>query len=143
MEKRERIIHANQVFCDECSRQGIKVCSWEAMPGWDGFVNGSMGETDLSAQAREEMAQFNRTFDRYSVVNEEPAVDEEKAAKMKKAKAANKIYKKACTDSGKSLCFFKNFTSWQEFVEGRIGDEELYDQAVQEVEKLKVEQQQV
>jgi len=66
----------------------------------------------------------------------EAAAEEMEAAKRKKAKDANKIYKKACTESGKSFCFFSNFTSWQDFVVGRIGDDELYHRAVEEVRKL-------
>ncbi|MEN6441054.1 MAG: hypothetical protein ABFD97_21000 [Syntrophobacter sp.] len=139
--KKERIIRANEVFCDVAEQKGMEVCSWEAMPGWEGFVNGQTTETDLAEQAKEEMAQLARTFSKYTVVAEKDvSAEKEKEARERKVKAANRIYRKACIDSGRSLCFFKDFTSWQEFVEGRIGDDELYGKAVEEVEKLMAEQ---
>lgn len=140
-QNKERIIRANQIFCSVAEEKGMKICSWEAMPGWYGFVNGHITEAELTAQAEDEMAQFAQTFSKYTVVEKDASVEKEKEARQKKAKAANKIYKKACADSGKSFCFFKNFSSWQEFVEGRIGDDELYGKAVEEVEKLIAEQQ--
>jgi hypothetical protein len=134
-DKTERVIKANGVFCEACEKQGLKVCSFEEMPGYVSFVEGNMSEGQLSEQAKQEMAQFARTFSKYAVISKDTSVADEKSAKRQKAKVANKIYKKACVDSGKSICFFKNFSSWQEYVEGRIGDGELYERAVEEVRK--------
>jgi len=135
-QKKERIVQANKVFCAESEKQGLKICSWENMPSWNSFVNGQINEDQLREQAQQEIAQFTQTFTKYTVVKKDTSVEDAKNEKAKKAKAANKIYKKACSDSGKSTCFFKNFTTWQEFVEGRIGDGELYEKAVEEVQNL-------
>ena len=135
-EKTERIIQENKAFCEATEENGVEVCSWEEMPGHKSFVNGEITESQLTDQVREEMARFAQTFSKYMVVNEDASAREKESDRRRKAKVANKIYKKACTDSGKSLCFFKNFTSWQEFVEGNIGDDELYAKAVEEARKL-------
>jgi len=140
-EKKKRIARANEIYCDVAEQKGIRVCSWEGMSGFDSFVDGQTTEADLAEQAREEMAQLARTFSKYTIVTEkDTSVEKEKDARQVKVKAANKIYKKACTDSGRSLCFFKDFNSWQDFVDGRIGDAELYNKAVEEIEKMLAEQ---
>lgn len=136
-DKKERIVHATKVFCEKCEEKGVEVCSWESMPGFNSFVDGAITEAELADQARDEMAQFVKKFEKYTIVQREPSkVNEEKDEKLKRAKYANKIYKKACSETGKSLCFFNNFSSWQEYVEGRIGDDELYEKAREEIEKL-------
>ncbi len=134
-DKTERIIKANKTFCEACEKLDLKVCSFEEMPGFTNFVEGNITEDQLSEQARQEMSQFARTFSKYAVVNSNASAANEESERKQKAKLANKIYRKACVDTGKSFCFFKNFSSWQEFVEGRIGDEELYERAVEEVRK--------
>jgi len=135
--KKKRIVKATKAFCDEAENKDLEICSWEEMPGFDSFVEGRITEAELAEQAQDEMAQFVKKFEKYTVIQRDVStVDEKKEAKLKKAKVANKIYRKACAETGKSLCFFNNFTSWQEFVEGRIGDGELYDKAREEIEKL-------
>ena len=134
--KQERIIHANKTYCDEHEKQeGVEICSWENMPGWNSFLKGEITESELSDQATEEMAQFAQTFSKYTVIDKEkkdPSPDEDPVMKDR-AKIANRIYKKACTDSGKSFCFFKNFTSWQKFVHGEISDTDFYKSATEEI----------
>jgi hypothetical protein len=136
--KQKRIIKANKTYCEESEQQeGVEICSWENMPGWNSFLNGEITEPELSDQAKEEMAEFAKTFSKYTVVDKDkkdPASDEEPVRK-ERAKIANQIYKKACAESGKSLCFFKNFASWQKFVHGEIGDAEFYKMAVEDIRK--------
>lgn len=138
--KTERIVHATKTLCDETEKKGIEICSWEEMSSFDDFVDGKISEAELAEKAKEEMAQFVRKFEKYTIIrdssSEAKLAEEKQSAKMRKVKAANRIYKKACAESGKNHCLFKNFTSWQEFVDGRIGSEEFYEKAVEEVEKL-------
>jgi len=134
--EQERIIHANKTYCEEHGqREGIEICSWENMPGYNSFLNGEITESQLEVQATEEMAQFAQTFSKYTVIDKEKKdpLSDEVPARKERAKIANGIYRKACTDSGKSFCFFKNFTSWQKFVHGEINDAEFYKNAVEEI----------
>jgi hypothetical protein len=109
-------------------------------------MKGEMSEAELSEKAGEELAQLTQTFGKYlrkkTDKNEQalPAAEENPAQK-EKAKAANKIYRKACVDSGKSFCFFKNFKTWQDFVHGEIDEDALYERAVEEIRKAAAEQQ--
>jgi hypothetical protein len=136
--EQERIIHANKTYCEEHGQhEGVEICSWENMPGYNSFLNGEITESQLADQASKEMDQFAKTFSKYTQIDKEkkdPLPDEDPARK-EKAKIANRIYRKACTDSGKSFCFFKNFTSWQKFVHGEISDTEFYKNAVEEIRK--------
>jgi len=134
MNKEERIKHANEVYCRECDKNGISVCSWEAQPGWNSFVGGDIDESQLSEVARQEMANFAQTFRKEAVVAEGAAKGD--AEEREKAKVANKIYKQACIESGKDFCFFNNFLTWQEFVHGEMGNDEFYQRAVEEVRKM-------
>ena len=137
-DKQERIKHANKTYCAEHEEQeGVEICSWEDMPGWSSFLNGEITESELSDQAGDEMAQFAQTFSKFTVVDKEkkePSSDDDSVRK-ERAKIANRIYRKACIDSGKSFCFFKNFTSWQKFVHGEIEDAEFYKMAVEDIRK--------
>jgi hypothetical protein len=136
--KQERIIQANKAYCEEHEQQeGVEICSWENMPGWNRFLNGEITESQLSDQAREEVSQFAQTFSKYTKVDKEkkdPSSDDDPIRK-ERARIANRIYKKACTDSGKSFCFFKNFSSWQKFVHGEIDEAEFYKSAAEDIRK--------
>ncbi len=137
MEEREkRITKANKAFCKASEENGIEVCSWEDMPGYKGFLNNEITEEQLTEQAKKEISEIAKTFSKYTIVEKEQTPEEKESAFRKKARAATLIYKKACADSGKSNCFFKNFSSWQDFVEGRIGEDTLYQKAVEEVRQL-------
>lgn len=136
--EQERIIHANKTYCEEHGQQeGVEICSWENMPGYNSFLNGEITESQLADQAAAEMEQFTRTFSKYTLIDKEkkePSPDEDPVRK-ERAKIANRIYRKACADSGKSFCFFKNFTSWQKFVHGEISETEFYKNVVEEIRK--------
>ncbi len=134
-DKTERIVKANQIFSEACEKLDVKVCSFKEMPGFMDFVDGNISEHQLSEQARQEMSQFASTFSKYAVVSHDESEVDEELETRQRAKLANKIYRKACEDSGKSFCFFMNFSAWQDFVEGRIDEEELYQRAMEEVRK--------
>ncbi len=139
---KERIKKANKTYCDGHEQEGIKVCCWEEMPGWQKFLKGEITEAQLCDQAKEELAELDQTFGKYLRHDE----DEDRPEPPKdgplgeKVRIANKIYRKACVDSGMSLCFFKNFATWQQFVHGEIGESEFYERAREEIRKIGAEQ---
>ncbi len=137
----ERIKKANKAYCDGHEEEGIEVCSWEDMPGWQMYMKGEISESELSDRAREELAEMDQTFGKYLQTDEEKRREEQQGqgAKDDKVKIANKIYKKACVDSGASPCFFKNFSTWQQFVHGEIGEVEFYEKAREEIRKIGAE----
>jgi len=138
MSMQERVKKANKTYCDGHEQEGVKVCSWENMPGWQKFLKGEITATQLSEQAKEELAELDQAFGKY-LRNEddkdlpEPARD---GPLSEKVRIANKIYRKACVDSGMSLCFFKNFVTWQQFVHGEIEENEFYERAREEIRKI-------
>ncbi|MHC1725786.1 MAG: hypothetical protein AB9866_07250 [Syntrophobacteraceae bacterium] len=136
--KEERAKKANKTYCDGHGQHGIEPCNWEEMPGYDKFLKGEITESELSRQAKEELAQLTKSFSKYLQVDteKENRAASETRSKEEKAKIANKIYRKACGESGKDLCFFKNFTAWQEFVNGDLKDDEFYEKALDEIKKV-------
>jgi len=138
---KERIKKANKTYCDGHDQEGIKVCSWEKMPGWQKFLKGEITEDQLSDQAKEELAQLDQAFGKYLHDDDDKSHPEPPADGPlgEKAKIANKIYRQACVDSGTSPCFFKNFATWQQFVHGEIGESEFYERARGEISELKAD----
>ncbi|MGA2734966.1 MAG: hypothetical protein ABSG35_20505 [Syntrophobacteraceae bacterium] len=138
MSEQERVKKANKTYCDAHEQEGVKVCSWENMPGWQKFLKGEITESQLSDEAKEELAELDQAFGKY-LRNEgdqdlpEPPKDSPLGEKVR---IANKIYRKACVDSGMSLCFFKNFATWQQFVHGEIGESDFYERAREEILKI-------
>lgn len=144
-EKQDRIKHANKTYCEGHAAEGNEICSWEHMPGWKSFLKGEIDESKLSDQAREEIESLSQTFSKFTRTDKEKEekvaeAAAEDAVSMQRAKIASKIYRKACVDSGKNLCFFKNFDTWQEFVHGSMAEEEFYKKAMEEVKKAAGEQ---
>ncbi len=134
----ERIKKANKTYCDGHEEEGIEVCNWEDMPGWQMYMKGEITEAELSDMARKELAEMDQTFGKYLRKDEEKPQREEpgKGPLDERVKTANRIYKKACVDSGMSPCFFKNFSTWQQFVHGEIGEAEFYEKAREEIRKI-------
>lgn len=141
MSKTERIKKANKAYCKGHEEEGIEVCSWEEMPGWQMYMKGEITEAELSDRAREELAEMDHTFGKYLKDNEDDSLREhqEKGRTDEKVKIANQIYKKVCVDSGMSPCFFKNFSTWQQFVHGEMGEAEFYEKAREEIRKIGAE----
>ena len=134
----ERIKKANKTYCDGHEQEGIEVCSFEEMPGWQLYMKGEIGEDELPERARKELAEMDRTFGKYLREDEGSSrrKDKEKEPLDEKAAIAKRIYRKACVDSGMSPCFFKNFSTWQQFVHGEIGEAEFYEKAREEIRKI-------
>ena len=139
MSMKERTKKANKTYCDGHDQKGIKVCSWEKMPGWQKFLKGEITETELCDQAKEELAELDQAFGKYlhNDENKDHAEPPQEGPLGEKVKTANKIYRQACVDSGMSPCFFKNFATWQQFVHGEIAESEFYERAREEISKLR------
>lgn len=142
MSMTERVKKANKAYCDGHQEEGIEVCSWEDMPGWQMYLKGEITEEELSDRAREELAEMDQTFGKYLRKDEDEQHREQpkKDPLGEKVKTANRIYRKVCVDSGLSPCFFKNFSTWQQFVHGEMGETEFYEKAREEIRKIGVEQ---
>ena len=63
--KQERIKKANRTYCDGHAQEGIKICRWENMPGWQKFLKGEITETQLSVEAKQELAELDQAFGKY------------------------------------------------------------------------------
>ncbi|MHC1741753.1 MAG: hypothetical protein AB9873_01825 [Syntrophobacteraceae bacterium] len=133
----DRCDKANEAYCEECEKQGVKVCSMEELQARQEFMDGLIDEGQLQARAATEMSEYAKTFGKYLVVqDQQPGAGDEDAEKRDRARLANKVYKQVCNEEGLELCFFSDFSSWSEYVKGDIEDSELYGRAKAEVEKL-------
>lgn len=138
--EKERADKANQVFRKACEERGLKVSAWQDFSAWKQYVEGEIGEAQLSDKVKEELEDFTKSFGKYMVVEKQ----EDKAAKKEdekreRARLATAIYKKVCAETGMKLCFFNNFGVWSDFVEGKIGEMEFTEKARQESAKLEAE----
>lgn len=142
MNMEERKKKANKTYCDGHAEKGIKICSWEKMPGWQKFLKGEITESELSEHAKEELTQLDQAFGKFLRDDKDKDSPEppKEAPLSEKMRIANKIYKQACVDSGSSPCFFKNFATWQQFVHGEIEENDFYERAREEIQKLASEQ---
>lgn len=134
----ERVKKANKTYCDGHEQEGIEVCNWEEMPGWQMYMKGEISEAELSDRAKEELAELDQTFGKYLRKDEDkpgPQQQEDRPADDKVG-VAKRIYRKVCVDSGMSPCFFKNFSTWQQFVHGELGEAEFYEKAREEIRKI-------
>jgi hypothetical protein len=138
MSKQERVKKANKTYCDAYEQKGVKVCSWENMPGWQKFLKGELTETQLSDEAKKELTELDQAFGKYLRNEEDKDLPElaKEGPLAEKMRIANKIYKQVCVDSGMNLCFFKNFATWQQFVHGEIGESEFYERTHDEILKI-------
>jgi hypothetical protein len=135
---KERAIQAKKTYCNACEEYGVKACSWESFSGYQDYVAGRINESELAGRADEEIKDLTRTFGKYIVVEKEkPVASSEEDEKRKRARAANKVYKTICSESGIGRCFFDNFATWSDYVQGRIDESEFSEKARLEVEKMK------
>ena len=133
----ERKDRANETYCRNCAESGLKVSAWQDFPAWMAFVEGQIEETQLAEQARTEVEQFARVFGKYVIIEKEEAKPpHEEDEKKKRAKRANKIYRQVCGEVGMTVCFFHDFNSWSQYVEGKIGEEEFLERVKQEVKAM-------
>jgi hypothetical protein len=104
-------------------------------------LKGEITKTQLCKPSKEELAGLYQVFSKYlcnDEDNEHPEPPKE-GPLGGKVRIANKLYRQACVDSGVSLCFFKNFSTWQQFVHGEIEETEFYVKALEEIRKLGLE----
>lgn len=136
--QKERAIHAKKTYCKACEEHGVKACSWDSFSGYQDYVSGRIGENELSDRASEELKNFTQTFGKYTVVEKEEPVDRSPETKTReRARVANKVYKKVCSESGLNSCFFSGFGAWSDYVQGRIDEAEFSEKARVEVEQMK------
>lgn len=135
-EEKERAEQAQKLYCDVCEESGLKVSSWQHFDAWKEYVDGKVNETVLAERAETELAEFAKSFGKYLVIEKEDPTPSEDDEKKQRAKRANRIYRKLCEASGLTLCFLSSFSTWSDFVEGRITEEEFLEQAKLEVEKM-------
>jgi len=139
--QKERAIRANGVYEKICEEMGMRVCAWQSFSAWQEFVDEKIGESRLKERARDDLAQFSKTFGKYLIVEkEDPKQDERETKTKERAKQANKIYKAVCDATGLSTCFFSNFSTWREYVEGHMDESEFHEKAKEEVKKMLLEE---
>lgn len=133
----ERARQADEMYRKLCDELGMRVCSWQEFGAWQEYVEERIGDTQLAEKAKNELQKFSSTFGKYLVVEKaEPVETEEKAAKKERTKKANKIYKQVCDETGIEVCFFNNFSTWSEYVDGKMDDAEFYEKAKSEMTKI-------
>ena len=139
--QRERAAEADVIYRKVCDDLGMKVCSWQSFAAWQEYLDEKISETDLQQRARDELQEFSKTFGKYLVVDKSEREYEQREAEQKeRAKRANKIYKKVCDETGLTACFFREFSTWSEYVEGNIDESEFYEKAKNEMKKMLSEQ---
>lgn len=133
----ERARQADAMYRKLCDEMGMRVCSWQEFGAWQEYVDEKIEDSQLAEKARSELQQFSTTFGKYLIVEKaEPGKAEAKAAKKERTKKANKIYKKVCDETGIEVCFFNNFSTWSEYVDGKMDDAEFYEKAKSEMTKM-------
>jgi hypothetical protein len=135
---RDRSIFAARVFCRLCEEHKIKTCSWEKSPAWREYVEGKIDEVELALRAEANIRDFVKMVWE-SGDSKAPAVKVSQDQKAQRAKIANKIYRNACTKSGLNNCFFKNFETWSEYVNGMMDEDAFIESAIFEVLEIKRE----
>ncbi len=139
-QKRAKVSYANKLCCHLSKDMGMEICSWESLPGWRDYVDGKIDEVELNTKAESEIAVYQGEFKGFKPVKKSgDNIDPQK----RRMKIANKIYQKICTTSGNSFCFFKNFASWSDYVNGHITEDEFIESARLEMLKIQEAQQAV
>lgn len=139
--REERVKRANEIYSQTCRESGLKISQWQDFPAWAEFVDGKIGEGQLSEKAKTELEQFSKAFGKYVVIQKEDNKHSEEDEKKRQAKQANKIYRQVCKETGLTVCFFHDFISWSQFVEGKIDDSEFAERVRMEVERIAAERQ--
>jgi hypothetical protein len=135
-EEKERAEQANQVYCEACEEKGIKVSSWKNFDAWNEFVDGAVSETVLTDKAEVELAEFAKRFGKFLVIEKEDPTRSDDTEKKERVKRANRIYRRLCEAAGLTFCFFNNFATWSDYVEGKISESEFLEESNLEVEKM-------
>lgn len=139
-EEKKREEQADEAICSACEHSGIKVSSWDDFEAWGQYVEGQLDEPQLAETAEKEVTEFARVFGKYLVIDkEEPAHVRKELEKHERAGQANRIYRRVCREAGLTLCFFKDFDSWSEYVKGGLTDSEFHERVEQELRRMMVE----
>ncbi len=129
-EEKKREEQADEAICSACEHSGIKVSSWDDFEAWGQYVEGQLDEPQLAETAEKEVTEFARVFGKYLVIDkEEPAHVRKELEK----------YRRVCREAGLTLCFFKDFDSWSEYVKGGLTDSEFHERVEQELRRMMVE----
>ena len=133
---RERTLEAKRTYCNVCKECGMNACSWESFPSYQEYMDCRINESELAGRAEEEIKDFSPTFGKHPVIeSKEPSGKNDE--KKERARAASSIYKMVCSESGLDQCFFSNFASWSDYVQGKIDESEFSDKARLELETMK------
>lgn len=136
----ERATRASEALCRACNDTGIRVSSWSDFKAWQDYVDGSIDEPRASEDARKELERYSDLYGKYVVIDKEnPLAVNEEAEKKKRAKRANRIYQNVCRNAGLTMCFFNDFTAWSDYIQGKIGEEDLMRKAAEEVSGIRDE----
>jgi len=127
---------ADEAYCEACGEAGVRVSSWSNFDAWQDYVEGEINEDTLQDKAQRELAEFAKSFGKYLVIEKEDPSASDDAAKKERVKLANRIYRKLCDATGLTFCFLSDFTTWSDYVEGKISELELMEKARLEVEKM-------
>jgi hypothetical protein len=115
----------------------MRVSNWMDFAAWKSYVRGDIEERELSEQAKKEVEDLAAKFGKYVIIKEEePESLRDYPVERERAGLANKIYRKICHDMGLTLCFFSDFSTWSDYVKGKIGEAEFYERAKDEAEKM-------
>jgi len=132
-----RAIRALELYNQACQDSGVRVRAWDEFDAWNKYVDGEIDGAQLSEEARREIEHLSSSFGKYLVIEKDDSgerqPDEEK---KERAARASRIYRKACRDAGVTVHFFNDFSTWSDFVNGRIGETELYDRAMEELREM-------
>lgn len=132
-----RSIRALELYNQACQDSGVKVRAWDEFIAWKKYVDGEIDGTQLSEEARQEIEHLSSSFGKYLVIEKDDSGDRQPDEERKeRAALASRIYRKACRDAGVSLHFFHDFSTWSDFVNGRIGEPELYERAMDELREM-------
>lgn len=136
-EQKKRVARANEVYSHACEVQGLQVFSWESFDSWQKYVDGKISEEQLNDQAKQEVERFSSTFGKYLIIKkDDPERTRKQAEEHERAKRANRIYRQVCHEAGLTLCFFRNFDAWSDYVNGTMSDAEFQEKAKAEVREM-------
>jgi len=135
--QKNRSVRAVELYNQACRDSGVRVRAWEEFVAWNKYVDGEIDGAQLKEEARQEIENLSRSFGKYLVIEKDDSaehqIDEEK---KERAEQASRIYRKACKDAGVALHFFRDFSTWSDFIHGKIGEAELYERAMEELREM-------
>ena len=135
--EKAREIRALELYNQACQDSGVTVRAWDQFIAWNRYVDGEIDGAQLSKEAHREIEDLSGSFGKYLVMEKDDSgerqLDEER---RERAAQASRIYRKACRDAGVTVHFFRDFSTWSDFINGRIGETELYERAMEELRDM-------